>query len=248
MKPGKSSGPTLPRRFRHLLIQLARQAHNDLKKIPRHPVRAIHALRTRMKKIPAIVHLVESRLPARSRRAILASAKHLKKAFAPQRDAQVAAAMGFAAKPPAKPRVARPLFDEAERLLRLLEAELLDGLTKEEVRDAYVETYRAGRKRLKACLDQPDPALLHAWRRPVKELYYQSLALHRLPGMAQRIRRARRLGRWLGQDHDWQLIIERLPAAVERIKPERESLRRRVFKQARKLYADRPGDLARQFA
>lgn len=228
------------------MIQLARQARNDLARIPRHPARAIHALRTRMKKLPAIVHLVESRLSTRSGRAILACAKRLRKAFASQRDAQVAAEMGFPAKPPSERRAATPLLDEASRLIRLIELQTLDGLTGREVRDAYIRTYRAGRKRMKACLDDPDPALLHAWRRPVKELYYQSLALHRVPGMTRRIRRARRLGRWLGRDHDWQLIIERLPAAGKRIKPERNRLRRRIFKVARKLYSARPEALAKK--
>lgn len=246
MKPGKTNGSALPRRFQDLLVQLARQARNDLARIPRHPPRAIHALRTRMKKLPAILRLVESRVSTRSRRAILASAKRLRKAFAPQRDAQVAAEMGFPAGPPAKRRPTRPLLQEAARLLRLLEAQTLDGLTRKEVRDAYVKTYRAGRKRMKACLDDPDPALLHAWRRPVKELYYQSLALHRVRGMTRRVRRARRLGRWLGRDHDWQLIVERMPAAGKRIKPERNRLRRRIFKLGRKLYATRPEDLARR--
>lgn len=248
MKPGKSNGSALPRRFRHLLIQLARQAQSDLARIPSHPARAIHALRTRMKKLPAIVHLVESRLSERSRHAVLASAKRLRKAFASQRDAQVAAEMGFPPKPPAKQRPTRPLFQEAARLLGLLEAGTLDGLTRKEVRDAYVRTYRSGRKRMKASLDDPDPALLHAWRKSVKELYYQSLALHRVRGMTRRIRRARRLGRWLGRDHDWELIIERLPAAAKRIKPERNRLRRRIFKLGGKLYSVRPEDLGRDLA
>ena len=239
MKPGKSNGRTLPRRFQHLLLQLAEQARRDLEKIPRHPQRAIHALRTRMKKFSAMVRLVESRLHARSRRAILASAKRLKNAFASQRDAQVASEMGFGRQPGARPAAA-PLFDEAARLIRLLQAERLDGLTLEEVRDAYVETYRAGRKIMKACPDDPDPARLHAWRRPVKDLCYQSLALYPVPGMKRRIRRAHKLGRWLGQDHDWQLIIEREPDAAKRIKPEREQLRRRIFKLAGKLYSARP--------
>ena len=248
MKPGKSNGLTLPRRFRHLLLQIARQARNDLKRIPRNPKRAIHALRVRMKKLPAIVSLVESRLRPRSRRAILASAKRLRKAFAAQRDAQVAAELGFAVKPAMKQQGTPALFDEAARLIRLLEVEMLDGLTSDEVRAAYVETYRAGRRRMKSCLEDPDPARLHAWRRPVKELYYQSLALHRAPRMKRRIRRARRLGRWLGQDHDWQLIVENRPAAAERLRPERERLRRRIFKLADKLYSVRPKHLARELA
>lgn len=247
MKPGNVEGPMLSRLFRRLLVQLAHQARNDLDSIPRHPARAIHALRTRMKKLPAIVRLVEARLPQSSRRAILSGAKRLRKAFASQRDAQVAAEMGFAVHPPARQHASPTLFDQAERLLSLLETETLEGLTREDVRDAYVDTYRAGRKRMKTCLDDPDPALLHAWRKPVKELYYQSLALHVVPGMARRIRRARRLGRWLGRDHDWQIIIERKPAAAKRIKPERNRLRRRIFKLARKLYSVRPENLARKF-
>jgi len=201
-----------------------------------------------MKKLSAIVRLVESRISAPSRRQILAGAKRLKKAFASQRDAQVAEALGFGARAPAKQRATRPLFDEAARLVRLLEAEKLEGLTAEEVRDSYLKTYRAGRKCLEGCLDDPDPARLHAWRKPVKEHYYQSLALHRLPGMERRIRRARRLGRWLGQDHDWELVVENQRGAAKRIGPERKRLRRRIFKLGPKLYSNRPGKLARVLA
>ncbi len=246
MKPGKSQGHILPDSFRQLLLQLAHQSQRDLEKIPHHPKRAIHALRTRMKKLSAIVHLVRPRIAARSRRAILASAKRLKNAFALQRDAQVAAEMGFARKPPAKPRTTTPLMDEVARLTHLLESETLDGLTRVDVRDAYVKTYRAGRKHMKTCLIDPDPARLHAWRKPVKELYYQSLALHRVPEMARRIRRAHRLGRWLGKDHDWQLIIDSQPAAAKRIQLERERLRRRIFKLAGKLYSVRPKKFAQK--
>ncbi len=246
MKPGINKGRNLPRDFRQLLLQLALQSRLDLEKIPHHPKRAIHALRTRMKKLSAIVHLVGPRIPARSRRVILASAKGLKNAFALQRDAQVAAEMGFARKSRAIPRATSALLDEVSRLTQLLEAEMLDGLTKKEVRDAYVKTYRAGRKQMKECLTDPDPARLHAWRRPVKELYYQSLALHRAPGMTRRIRRAHRLGRWLGQDHDWQIIIESQPTAAKHIQPERERLRDCIFRLAGKLYSVRPNKLAQK--
>jgi hypothetical protein len=185
-------------------------------------------------------------LPERSQRAILSSARRLKKAFDAQRDAQVAADLGFAPKPPARRPAGAPLFDEAAKLIGLIEAEPLDGLTREHVRDAYVETYRSARKHMKTCLDDPDPARLHAWRKHVKELYYQSLALHRVRGMAKRIRRAHRLGRWLGQDHDWQLIIEKHPAAAKRIAPERTRLRKRIFQTAAKLFRIRPRKLARK--
>ena len=248
MKPGKRHGSALSRRFQELMLQLARQARGDLEKVPRHSRRAIHALRTRMKKLAAIIRLVKSHLPEPTRRAMLDSAKRLKKAFAAQRDAQVADEMGFAGATPKTRRTPAPLFDEAARLTSLLTAATLDGLTRDEVREAYIGTYRAGRKRMKACLDDPDPARLHAWRKPVKELYYQSLALHQAPGMARRMRRARRLGRWLGRDHDWQAIIERQPRAAKNIARKRARLRRRIFTLAHKLYAAGPKKLGRKLA
>lgn len=248
MKAGNSNGHPLSRRFRHLLLQLAHQARNDLENIPRHPRRAVHALRIRMKKLPAIIRLVGSRIPGRSRKAVLGCAKQLRKAFTTMRDAQVAADLGFAATAPGTADSAVPMFDQIAKLIRLLEAESLDGLASDDIRDAYIATYRRGRKRMKDCLRDPDPARLHAWRKPVKELYYQSLALHRVRGMKRRLRRARKLGRWLGQDHDWQLIIEKQPEALKKIGPAREKLRRRIFKIAGRLYATSPKKLARQLA
>jgi CHAD domain-containing protein len=246
MKLKKSNGLTLPRRFRQLLLQLVHQARNDLKGIPRHPKRCIHALRTRMKKLPAILRLVEPQLPDRSRRAILDSAKRLRQAFAAQRDADVAAEMGFTRRPAVKHRAAVPLFDEVARLTGLIEKEMLDGLTREQVREAYIETYRAGRKRMKACLEDPSPERLHKWRKPVKQLYYQSLAMRSAKGMTHRIRRARQLGRWLGHIHDWQIIIGKTPKAALRLDPKSQKLEKRIFKLARKLYSKRPRKLARQ--
>ncbi|MCE9519366.1 MAG: CHAD domain-containing protein [Verrucomicrobia bacterium] len=247
MKPGSNNERyDLPRSFRQLLLQLARESRSDLKKIPHHPKRAIHALRTRMKKLSAIVNLVGLSIPARTRHAILASTKRLKNAFASQRDAQVAAEMGIACKPLTKSQATAPLYEETSRLAHLLQSVMLDGLTKKELCKAYVETYRTGRKHMKQCLADPDPTRLHAWRKPVKELYYQSLALHRAPGMTRRIRRARRLGRWLGKHHDWQLVLERQLAAGKRIQPKRERLRRRIFKLASKLYAVRPKKLSQK--
>ncbi|HEY2573701.1 MAG TPA: CHAD domain-containing protein [Verrucomicrobiaceae bacterium] len=247
MKLKKSNGLTMPRRFRHLLLQLALQARNDLEKVPRHPKRSIHALRTRMKKLPAILRLVESQLPDRSRRAILDSAKRLRKAFAAQRDAHVAADLGFAPKRRAKPHATTPLFDEVSRLTELLEKEMLDGLTRGQVRDAYIHTYRKGRKCMKDCLKDPAPKRLHAWRKPVKELYYQSLALHTVKHMTHRLRHARKLGHLLGKYHDWQLIIEHTPASARKLAPKRKKLRHRIFKLAHELYSKRPKKLARQF-
>lgn len=246
MNPGEQDTGTLPRRFEHLLLQLARQARRDLERLPHHPKRAVHALRTRMKKLAAIVRLVRSGLPERSRRAILDSAKRLKNAFTAQRDAQVALELGYASRPPRKPPAQRPLFEEVGRLTGLIETARLGRLRAEDIREAYVRTYRSGRKRMKECLADPDPKRLHSWRKPVKELYYQSLALHQVRGMKRRIRQARRLGRWLGRDHDWQLIVEHLPPAARTIGKKRARLRRRIFRQADRLYGPSPRKLARK--
>jgi hypothetical protein len=254
MKPEAHSGSPLARRFQRFLSRLALHARDDLQHLPLQTHRRIHALRTRMKKLAAILLLVRSRMRDAEYRAILASARRLKQAFTRQRDARVAADLSsrIGVHPRKKPlprlRPVAPLFIEAAILERLLGDAAFNGLRHEEVLSAYVKSYRTGRRRWKACLEDPAPDLLHAWRKAVKKFFYQSLALRQLKGGKHRIQRSRKLGKWLGRDRDWHLLAEQARKdpdanAAKLVEGKRARAQRHIFKLAKKLYKKSPRDL-----
>lgn len=257
MKPSATDGSLLAGRFQRFLLRLVAQTREDLRTLPKHPERSIHRVRVRMKKFAAILRLVKARLPEEDYRTALERAKRLKNAFAKQRDAQVAAQLSGSVDRGRKKRPALPkqapasLFIEAAILERFLAEAPFPGLRREDVLRAYVKCYRKGRKRMKECLNNADPKRLHQWRGPVKKFFYQSLALHRRQGAEKRIERARKLGKWLGKDHDWHLLAEtalkaNLPDKAEKYEAKRRKRQPQIFKLARKLYEDSPRELRRK--
>lgn len=254
MKREAQGDPPLERRFQRFLSRLVKHARDDLQHLPLHTHHRIHVLRVRMKKLGAIMPLVRSRVPKRKYRAILDSARRLKNAFDQQRDANVAKKLssrlgvhpGKKASPPLHP--VESLFIEVAILERLVRESGFKNLQTEDVLDAYVKSYRKSRKRWKACREDPEPEVLHLWRKAVKKFFYQSLAFRKIKGAKHRIRRSKKLGKWLGQDHDWHLMAQRAerdgyPNAVKLLEAKRKRVQKRIFKLANKLYEKSPGDL-----
>jgi len=127
----------------------------------------------------------------------------------------------------------------------------LARLGRSDVLRAYVKSYRAGRKCLKACHDNPAPDRLHALRKRVKRLFYESLALHTVPGMGRRIRRSRKLGHLLGEDHDLVTLMGLARRAREkkvgkRIARKRAKMEPRILKLGDKLFRKRPKRMKRK--
>jgi hypothetical protein len=261
MKDRPSSGDLLARRLRMVLLHLAEEALRDLESLPAKPERAIHSMRTRIKNLRAILRLVGARVPPPSRKAIVACCKVIKDAFSKQRDAHVLAALKaeFEGRRRVGPKqgstggrmaAGRRVMAAAARLIGLLGSLRLDGLAWNELLDAYERCYREGRKAMRECRRDPAAKLLHAWRRPVKDLLYQSRVLQPLKGAERRARRARRLGERLGRWHDLQLFAEHLDdgeqrAFGKRIAREQKALAPLIFKSADKLFADKPREMAK---
>ena len=267
MKASQNSATLLPRRFRMVLLHLAEEGRRDLDGIASNASRSMHALRTRMKNLRALLGLVKERVPKAARKSITASANALKDAFSLQRDAHVIAALRAeiggrrqvasyqkrAGEKSADPADAKhkSLRTETARLLRLISKLELDGLTWEQVMDAYVRCYRAGRSAMKACLRDSDPDVLHKWRRPVKELFFQSHVLRPIEGMKRRMRQARRLGDRLGKLNDLHLLEKSAGTAgkkgiLKRVAKRRALLKDVVFKLGSKLFASKPREVARE--
>ena len=260
MKERPTSGPLLSKRFRLVLLHLAEEARRDLDSLAARPVRAMHSLRTRMKNLRALLLLVKPRIPKPERKAVNSLAGKLKDAFSKQRDAHVIAALRAklagrresAPKEKLTPQAAarnKAAKADASRLIRIVSNLALHGLTWTEVIEGYLRSYRAGRKAMKACERNPGSEAFHDWRRPVKELFYQSQALQPLDGMKARRHAAERLGDRLGKLNDLNMLHteakkSRAPDMMKHIAKKKRALRPAIFKAAVKLLSERPREIA----
>ena len=261
MTERNNSGSLLSRRFHLVLLHLAEQARRDLDAVTSRPERTIHALRTRMKNLRALLLLVKPRIPKPARKAVAALAGRLKDAFSEQRDAHVIAALrakfpslGDSAtvrKPLPQDSVAgKSAKADASSLIRMVSKLGLDGLTWADVSDGYLRSYRAGRKAMKACERGQTAKAFHKWRQPVKEMFYQSQVLQPLDGMKQRRNAAERLSDRLGEMHDLHLLHvtakkSRAKDALKEIAKQQRALRPAIFKAAAKLFSERPREIER---
>ena len=256
-----TSSPPLSRRFHLVLLHLAEEARRDLDVLTSRPARAIHALRTRMKNLRALLLLVKPRVPKPARKAVTTLAMGLKDSFSEQRDAQVIATLsakfsslgGSASSQKPAPQndgATRSAKSAASSLIRMVSKLGLDGLTWSDVFDGYLESYRAGRKAMKACVRGQTPKSFHKWRRPVKDLFYQSQVLQPLDGMKHRRSAAERLGDRLGEMNDLQLLHGTAKKngkkhALKDIERQQRALKPSVFKAATKLFRERPREIER---
>jgi hypothetical protein len=261
MKERPTSGTLLSRKFRLVLLHLAEEARRDLDSLTTRPVRAIHSLRTRMKNLRALLPLVKARIPKPARKAVDSLAVTLKGAFSEQRDAQMLAVLRakFSGRSESAPKekmtpqaAARNKSAKANgsRLARMVSALGLAGLLWTDVFDGYLRCYRAGRKAMKACERKPTAKAFHEWRRPVKDLFYQSQALQPLDGMKARRRAAERLGDRLGMLNDLHLLHaeakkSRALDLLKQIAKKKRALEPAIFKTAAKLFGERPGKIAK---
>ncbi len=244
-----------------MLLHLAEEARRDLDALAARPVRAVHAVRTRMKNLRAILLLVKPCLPKPVRKTIHTLAGSLKDAFSESRDAHMLAALRakFAGRRETEPRTKptgaasareRKLKADGTRLIRMVGKITLDGLEWAEVFQGYVQTYRAGRKAMKTCQRKASAEAFHKWRRPVKNLFFQSQVFQPLDGMEHRRRKADRLADRLGALHDLRLLHDDAKksgdsAMLKRIDKKQRALIPAIFEAAEKLYDERPHKIAK---
>ena len=261
MKERTTSGPLLSRRFHLVLLHLAEEARRDLDSLAARPARAMHSTRTRMKNLRALLLLVKPRISKPERKAVGTLAGALKDAFSGQRDAHVIAELcvkfsGLRESPAKKNTATRNVVGDrtakadASRLIRMVSKLGLNGLTWADVIGGYLQSYRAGRKAMKACERKPGVKAFHAWRKPVKELFYQSQVLQPLDGMKHRRNAAERLGDRLGKVNDLYLIHgvakkSRAADSVKQIAKQQRALQPGIFKAAAKLFGGRPREIER---
>ena len=102
-----------------------------------------------------------------------------------------------------------PQLERAEA--RLLKWPLGD-LTWKQVCGAVAKIYKRGQRGLAKTIDEPNPENFHAWRKRVKDLWYQFRILQPLNRvvLTEMARDAEVLGELLGCEHDLNFLWERL--------------------------------------
>jgi CHAD domain-containing protein len=105
---------------------------------------------------------------------------------------------------------------QAIRQLERVEARLskwpLDDLTWKQICGAVVKIYKRGQRGLAGAIDDPDSEKFHAWRKRVKDLWYQLRILKPLNRvvLTEMAHDAKVLGELLGLEHDLSFLWARL--------------------------------------
>jgi CHAD domain-containing protein len=115
----------------------------------------------------------------------------------------------------------------------------LDDLTWKSVCAAVAKSYRRGRNALDRALKKSSAEYMHAWRKEVKQLWYQLRLLQPLnPVVLEKIATdTKTLGQLLGLDHDYAFLLERFDEKQPEpdLQKERTNLERLIRKRGRRL-------------
>jgi CHAD domain-containing protein len=118
----------------------------------------------------------------------------------------------------------------------------LDGITWKQICGAVGKIYKRGQRGLAKTIKKPVPENLHAWRKRVKDLWYQLRILQPLNRVVleEMARNAELLGELLGREHDFDFLLARLDkeSGDEALKDELTQLQKLIRKRGRRLCRD----------
>ena len=126
----------------------------------------------------------------------------------------------------------------------------LDGLNWKQICNAVCRTYRRGQRGLARAIDDPEPENLHAWRKRVKDVWYQLRILQPLNRMVlqEMAHNAEVLSELLGHEHDLDFLFVRLKKETgdEALAHELAQLEKLIGKRCKRLRRDSM-ELGRRF-
>jgi CHAD domain-containing protein len=247
------------------------------------PAVAVHETRKDLKKTRSLLRLVRPALKGKSYRQVNDDLRDIARSLSDTRDADVLAetvgalAARFAGQVPkatftslkrsfgARARAARrrglggDVTAAAERLDQAAAAVAewpLGTVDAETLRDGAARAYERGVRERERALDDPSAERLHAWRKRVKDLWYQTQLLEAAwpEVLGAHAEEAHRLSTLLGEEHDLDLLAEQLAQrqgaatdapvdedpVAELIGQRREELRAEAFALGARVYAERP--------
>ena len=115
----------------------------------------------------------------------------------------------------------------------------LDGLTWKQVCGAVGKIYKRGQRGLAKTIDDPEPENFHAWRKRVKDIWYQLRILQPLNRMVltEMARDTEVLGELLGREHDLNFLWARLETerGDEALRDELAQLEKLIRKRGKRL-------------
>ena len=118
----------------------------------------------------------------------------------------------------------------------------LDGLDWKQICGAVCKIYRRGQRALAKAIDDPEPENFHAWRKRVKDLWYELRILQPLNRrvLEEMARDAEVLGELLGSEHDLEFLRARLERenGDEALSDELAKLQKLITKRCTRLRSD----------
>jgi CHAD domain-containing protein len=115
----------------------------------------------------------------------------------------------------------------------------LDGLAWKQVCGAVAKIYKRGQRGLSKTINDPEPEKFHAWRKRVKDIWYQLRILQPLNRMVltEMAHDAEVLGELLGREHDFAFLLERLEKerGDEALRDELAQLEKLIRKRGKRL-------------
>ena len=118
----------------------------------------------------------------------------------------------------------------------------LEGLTWKQICGAVGKIYKRGQRGLAKTIDDPEAENFHAWRKRVKDLWYQLRILQPLNRVVleQIAHDAEVLGELLGREHDFHFLLARLEkeSGDEALANELVQLKRLIGKRCKRLQRD----------
>lgn len=118
----------------------------------------------------------------------------------------------------------------------------LDGLNWKQICGAVCKIYRRGQRALAETIDDPEPEHFHAWRKRVKDVWYQLRILQPLNRtvLEEMVHDAEVLGELLGSEHDLDFLWARLKkeSGDEALADELAQLQKLITKRRKRLRRD----------
>ena len=131
---------------------------------------------------------------------------------------------------------------QLENVKARLMAWTLDGLTWKQICNAVCKIYRRGQRALAKVIDDPEPEDFHAWRKRVKDAWYELRILQPLNRtvLEEMAHDAELLGELLGSEHDLNFLWARLEkeSADEALADELAQLQKMITKRCKRLRRD----------
>jgi CHAD domain-containing protein len=129
-----------------------------------------------------------------------------------------------------------------ERVEERLSKWLLASITWKQICGTVAKTYKRGQRGLAKTIKNPEAENFHAWRKRVKDLWYQLRILQPLNRVVlEKIAAdAEILGEFLGREHDFDFLLTRLEkeSGDEALHDELEQLQKLIRKRGKRLRRD----------